>query len=504
MRLGRASRRDIVRWITGCACTMLLAVATSAAAPAVAAVHHTGTVRHAGELDASFGARGRVVVPAPHKSPVFHTLPVGRNGGSGRQSAIAPDGDLATLAGKTILMFEGEGNQDSNFGRGGRIQVGAPAGMQFTATAIAFDSRSRLLVAGTTSMEDNPPNPSAPTGYWEPPFARATLLRYLPNGRPDPRFGSDGALTTDFGLPAPVSWPITATPPNGDLVKASEAFHYQSPTVVVTGLTVDAEDKPVVSGAFVYEVSSCYAGTGDLSHGYIARLTANGDPDSSFGGNGVYADPRGIQAQEPTIDASGKILYLTRTSSLCGHGALDDTELTALDPDGQVNQSFGSSGHASLPFWIPPSFTVDRFGRILLLAYPNVGQDETRTRQIMRLRPRGSIDPSFGRAGIATVPVSDSAMLSTISVDERGRPLLAGTWGEERRGPERFLLKRLTSSGQADRRFGRKGSVTTRLARVTGGKAEEVISDHGLITVVGAANSRGTTAVGLTRYRGGR
>jgi uncharacterized delta-60 repeat protein len=504
MRPERASQRDIARSIAGHVCVVLLAVTTCAEAPAFAGAPHTVTVRRAGDLDAGFGVRGRAIVPAPLKSHVFHTLPVGRYGGSGRQSAIAPNGDLATLDGKTILMFNSGGDLDSNFGRGGRIQVGAPAGMRFIATAIAFDSRSRLLVAGTTSREDNPPNPSVPNGYWEPPFGRATLLRYLPNGRPDPRFGSHGAVTTDFGLPAPVSWPITATPPNGDLVKASEAFHYQSPTVVVTGLTIDAKDKPVVSGAFVFEVSSCYAGTGDLSHGYIARLTTNGGMDSSFGSDGVYADPRGIQAQEPTVDASGRILYLTRTSSLCGHGELDDTELTALDTNGQVDQGFGSSGHASLPFWIPPSFTVDRFGRILLLAYPNVGQDETRTRKIMRMRPRGSIDPSFGRAGIATVPVSGNSTLSTISVDGKGRPLLAGTWGEERREPERFLLKRLTDRGQADRSFGRRGSVVTRLGRSTGGKAEEVISDHGLITVVGAASSRGTSAVGLTRYRGGR
>lgn len=491
-RLGRASLCAIsavgvivVGWST----------ASATALPA-----QRGQLPHAGSVDPKFGHRGKAIVPAPRKAAVFHSLVLGRMYGSGRQIAIATDGSIATLSDRVLLGFEANGRRDLSFGHNGRVQLRNPSGLEFQPTAIAFDSQGRLLVAGTTAQTSSQ-GTAGPGTSSGPPAAWATLQRYLPSGRLDTEFGNGGVVNTSFALPAPTTRPLVQSPTG--VTYSPQAVSYQAASVVVTGLAVDSADRPVVTGAFANQVASCYAGTMPLSEGYVARLTASGDPDPSFGSGGIHRDPRSIQAEEPTIDRFERIVYLDRVSTLCGHGEGDDTALASLDANGQPDRTFGTDGYVALPFLEPPIFAVDRSGRIVLLERPYYGEDDSKRRQVLRLLASGARDASFGRDGTATVRLSKHAELSAIGTDRAGHVLLAGLWTSKPADPSRFLVKRMSPGGRLDLSWGRRGTAITGFGRKARSEAEQVLVDAQGRVIVGGTVVRPdfpTSGVGLARY----
>lgn len=153
-----------------------------------------------GALDRSFSGDGKITGRAtgvPTRSYWFE-----RDDAS---LALGPRGEIAVARETTIAEYLPNGHLRREFGTGGRLTIGAAAGQQFRLTAIAIDSRSRLVVAGITT-----PSPwqhmTPPDGMVRGPFpARATVIRYSNRGRPDPSFGQDGISITDLGLPYPYS-----------------------------------------------------------------------------------------------------------------------------------------------------------------------------------------------------------------------------------------------------------------------------------------------------------
>jgi hypothetical protein len=124
--------------------------------------------------------------------------PVGSFGSGGRvdlrsaartvQPAFAGDGDPLVLAGRggssagevgMVLRYRRDGSVDKGFGRGGRytMRLGRKP---VSGAAILTGPGERILVGGSLGRR----------------FAVASLL---PDGKPDPRFGSDGWLVVKLG-----------------------------------------------------------------------------------------------------------------------------------------------------------------------------------------------------------------------------------------------------------------------------------------------------------------
>jgi uncharacterized delta-60 repeat protein len=452
----------------------------------------------AGELDATFGQAGRVSAIMP--GPEGKALPYGPGGRPDSTTAVSPGGGIAAAHGRTVVELNPDGTPDPHFGRDGRVQLALADGLRFQLASIAFDHRGRLLVAGTTSQSQTMPGPQ---GYPGPPRAWAAVWRFLPNGQPDRSFGAAGSLETDFGLAAPTSRPISGSSPfpNG-------VFHYEAASVLVTGIAVDAEDRPLITGAVVTDVADCYSGLKNLTDGYIARLFPEGAVDPSFGTSGTLLDSTAAQAQEPMIDRFGRPLYVGKIADLCGHGGLEETEVVALAANGQPDQSFGSAGRVQIATFWPESSAVDRQGRILLLAHTSyVGLHSIHIR-VLRLNSRGIADPTFGHGGLAGINLPLGMGISALGVDERGRPLLAGVAGQGSARPSRFLVMRMTKNGTVDRHFGRGGSVVTGFRRKAGAQADQVLPagrEHFLVSGV-FKNPRYffPTGVALARYSAGR
>jgi uncharacterized delta-60 repeat protein len=135
-----------------------------------------------GRLDRHFGTRGLA----------FHRVQY--------PSALArqPDGRLLVV-GMTnfpkrdwfLLRLRTDGSRDRTFGGGDGLVVTSFGATPDSANAVAVDARGRIVVAGYTYVSDvNCSTLCRPL----------RLVRYLPDGRVDPSFGSKGRVEPEIGL----------------------------------------------------------------------------------------------------------------------------------------------------------------------------------------------------------------------------------------------------------------------------------------------------------------
>src|SRR5262249_24585684 len=143
-----------------------------------------------GSLDTSFGTGGSVRTTFDTSPEVWDNVLTG---------ALQEDGGIV-VAGQTVdllasrgdievVRYDASGALDQSFGSGGRV-VSRLCGSSL-ARAAAIDAAGRIVVAGSLHCSSSPNH-----------FA---LFRYLPDGTPDPAFGSVGVVGTDLGPYAEVN-----------------------------------------------------------------------------------------------------------------------------------------------------------------------------------------------------------------------------------------------------------------------------------------------------------
>jgi uncharacterized delta-60 repeat protein len=380
-----------------------------------------------------------------------------------------------------IIVLGRDGEPDPHFGHRGRLSIAVPEGRQFQLAATAFDKQGRLLVAGTTYQ----PGPST---LISPPPTWAMLHRYLPNGRPDPTFGTKGTVETSFGLASPIGGPA-----GNDL-----------PSLEVTGMALDSHGRPLITGAVVTKLAeTCYTGQRALTSAFVGRISSDGNLNRTFGVNGVVVDQNAAWAQSPVIDRFGRLVYAEITTEQCGHGVSQGVKIVALNESGQFVKDFQSS--VPLTTLAPSPIATDHRGRILLLSAS--GFDCPKSHDLLRLTPHGAPDRHFGARGMARIHLHRCTKISALAVDSRGRPLVAGRWRWDNTGRSKFFLARLTTRGRFDPRFGRGGSVRTAFPKRVGARPLDVLVD-GLGRIVvgglfGDSRETRTSGLALARYLSG-
>ena len=195
------------------------------------------------------------------------------------------------------------------------------------------------------------------------------------------------------------------------------------------------------------------AGTG-AAGAQIARLNPDGNPDASFGGGDGVAEVEGVSS----IDAVSSLVV-----------GPDDEIVFALSVDAEeysvsALRSLTPTGSPGPHLTKPPGFlgrgvvtdlAIDSQRRVVASLAAQNGL------QVARIVPDGSLDRSFGRAGVATIRLGrmDSDSATTVAVDRRNRPLVSGY---------RSHLARFTVNGKPDRRFGPRSYVATPFGRASG------------------------------------
>jgi uncharacterized delta-60 repeat protein len=433
-----------------------------------------------GQLDRTFGARGKVTTAVDFGIGTFWAeVPVHLAGG--------PDGEIVISGQDQIARYLPNGRLDRSFGANGVVTIGGVEGLLFFVSDLAVDRTGRVVVFGTAidnSVILEPAFLAYPTGALSPSYA--TIIRYLPDGSLDTAFGGgDGIVRTDFGIPP--------TPP------------YEQAVVKATTGAVDRWNRPVLIAGAIQVGSPCVGHSRFVRiDELIGRLTEAGDLDLSFGAGDGTTAIHGVTAVPNLVFGNRREIELAAFpyNECRGEASI---ALIRLTEGGEPDAAFGSVGAR---FYrrggLPQRIAVDRFDRALVLA----GQS------VFRFKANGNLDHSFGRGGEAAVNLpNNQSELNDLAVDARGRPLIVGTlvFRGKRPGPRykssrRWItVIRLRADGKPDRRFGSRGWVATRVGRRSDAVGAEAFVERGERLVVGGTaispDLRPTGGFALARYR---
>jgi uncharacterized delta-60 repeat protein len=310
------------------------------------------------------------------------------------------------------------GDLDPSFGNGGVVTTSFGVGAEAYAAAIL--PNGKIVVAGSTNT-----------------FA---LARYLPDGALDPVFHGDGKVTTDF--PDPVGGASgLAIQPNGRIVA----------------------------------VGGQYPGGRGLA---LARYKRDGGLDLSFDADGkVVTDLGGWddEGADVVIQPDGKIVAVgTRDLNTDSVGAVGDFAVVRYNPDGSLDQTFGSGGVVLTPLTefggIASAVALQDDGNIVVAGWARLsGEIDT---ALVRYQADGTLDTSFDGDGIAILDLANGGPDAgrDLAIQSDGKLVVAGFRGDADFPPTDFLLARFNPDGSLDTRgldpyldapFGVAGQVTT-------------------------------------------
>jgi len=345
------------------------------------------------------------------------------------------------------------------------------------------DSDGRLVVVGTATRV-------GPGGA-----ARnvAAILRYLPDGEPDPSFGDgDGIAMTDFGL------------------RAREG---RSPGAVVASFAaVDKQNRITVVTGTVQSTGSCGEPRRLRRHDrLVARFSADGRLDPSFGNGGVQ-NVRPLQTVSGmSFDRSGGVALAGSLLHACSRER--ESAVLRFRSDGR-RRSFGPHGMERLTGAVA-SIAIDWHDRVTLLCKEKQNpraRDEHFTK-LVRFLPNGHLDPSFHDNGLV-VYIFEGPLYkwSNLLVAPDGRLLLTGTLirplPEKKQGRGQlfhrwFMVTPLAEDGRSAGYFGaREWIEITRFNRLMDAAATDALIDRdGELLMAGTAHGPGLPRGGFALAR---
>ena len=220
-------------------------------------------------------------------------------------------------------------------------------------------------------------------------------------------------------------------------------------------LTVQADGKAILAGMQEISNSSDFA---------VARYNVDGSPDMDFGTNGFVTIEGGSDSDAAwaiALQDDGKIVL--GGSVYNQFSSVDDYAVVRLNIDGSPDNTFGPGGNGVVTtdidgFWDNAyDIAVQDDGKILLAGdgYSN----DKRNVCVVRYNTDGSMDASFGTAGIALHSVSSvKDQTRAIAIQADGKILAAGHLndGED----DQAFIIRMNADGTLDNTFHNDGLTT--------------------------------------------
>ncbi len=342
------------------------------------------------------------------------------------------------------------GDLDPSFGTGGKVLTNVRGTYDVGGTIAILDDGKILLAGGEGSV----------------------LVRYLPSGALDTTFGSggkifsgdssgglfamklqrDGTIATAGVAGFPGNVRVTRFSPSGS--QLSDSFLDFGADDLAVAMALDSNDRIVVAG---------YSGVNDPANIIVARFTAAGSPDPTFGDGGkVSTDISGFEdaGQAVSVLPDGKILVAgyTRSASLNPR----DFVLVRYEQNGNLDQSFGTGGKLIAPISTLDdaayAMAIQPDGKILVGGRSHVGNHYHVT--LARFHADGTLDNTFGTAGKVVTETGSfrSSVATELLLQSDGKILVAATLDEFQ---EDFLVLRYHPNGTLDSSFGAGGRVQT-------------------------------------------
>jgi uncharacterized delta-60 repeat protein len=234
------------------------------------------------------------------------------------------------------------------------------------------------------------------------------------------------------------------------------------------GLAVDASGRVVLGGT----VDGGAATGTDFA---VARLTRNGQPDTtfSFDGRTTVAVGSGDAYDgnfNTIVQSDGKIVVIGEGSDTADAGDDSDFKLIRLNTDGTLDATFNGDGKAYVNFDLGGA-NSDRAldgvqlanGKLVIVGNAEVDGQGTDI-AVARLNADGTRDTSFNGDGRVTFSfdldlTNLDEVASSVAVDANGNILVAGVAQASTSSDYDMVIARLTPSGNLDPNFGGDGRV---------------------------------------------
>lgn len=397
-----------------------------------------------GDLDTGFGTNGIAITP------------VGSGTDTAQAAVLQPDGKII-VAGSAqndfaLVRYNANGSLDTGFGTSGKVITPVTASSD-EAFAVALQPDGKIVAAGKG-------------------FADFAVVRYNSNGSLDTTFGTGGIV-------------ITAAAPGFDYAEA----------------VVIQPDGKIVA-----------VGWRDSDKFILVRYNQDGSLDTTFGTGGIVTTQFNIfgLAHAAVLQSDGKIVVAGETGVDFGQSTFASFSLVRYLADGSLDATFGMGGVAvtiinndnqsrAYDLALQPDGKIVASG-----SYESAANTDT---LVARYNPNGSLDTSFGNAGLVITRVGAfSSLGETVSLQANGKIVVAGTSynGVASVGFDYGLL-RLNANGSLDTTFGSGGKVLTTVRTGNDFARDSLIQPDGKIVIAGfsqdpAAGSQADFAI--VRYLG--
>lgn len=387
----------------------------------------------AGDLDATFGAGGKV------------TTQIGSSKSEALAVALQADGKFVA-AGYTyngantdfaLVRYNSDGSLDATFGSGGKVATDV-GNADNQALALAIQPDGKLIAAGNSfnGVDDD-----------------FTLVRYNSDGTLDSSFGTSGITTTNFN-------------------NSSE---------VIEGIAVQADGKIVAAG---------YTLSGSFFRFALARYNTNGTLDETFGMGGKLTTAFSAfddLARAIAIQTDGKIVVVGESNA--------DFAAARYNSDGSLDTTFDGDGKVITSINVFDSaygVAIQTDGKIV--AAGETGDGNNSDFALIRYNIDGSLDTTFDGDGTVTTPIGNSdEFASSVAVQTNGK-IIAGGFSFNGNNDD-FAVVRYNANGSLDTTFGTGGKVTSDFGNSYDYASALAIQSANKLVAVGSANSNFAAAV---------
>jgi uncharacterized delta-60 repeat protein len=380
----------------------------------------------AGDLDAGFHAGG-VSFYDDGSSPSDHTIAeavaAGSNGtiyAAGISNSFAPSG------GFVVARMLADGRRDLAFGFQGEAHL-LDGGI---ARGIAVASGNRPVAVGCSACAGTP---------------RFAVVRLTKVGQPDASFSGDGIATTSFGATVDSTARGVAIQKDGKIVAVGDAGSSFGLVRYTTGGALDhtfsGDGKQTTSFGGLQNIADAVAiqsngrivvaGTKFTASGErfaIARFTASGAPDATFGNGGrvttAFSGDQ-VEATSLAIRPDGRII-------VAGHatGTMEGVAIARYLGNGKLDKTFNGTGKLVAPLGTgsdAASGVAAVGNKIVIGGLNGAGGGQF---MIARFTASGALDASFAGTGHQEtgtgVVGEDIDSVSGMAVTASGHFILAG------------------------------------------------------------------------------
>jgi uncharacterized delta-60 repeat protein len=333
-----------------------------------------------GSLDGSFGVNGKVTSMVNSWSCSIHTLNIQSDG----KMIVAGYADNGNYLDFVSARYNIDGSLDTTFGTGGFVITSFGVGSEVTSSAIQSDGK--IVVAGYMGFSSG----------MQSGGTKFALARYNLNGSLDSTFGIHGKITT--------------------------AVRDMGDGASTMGIQYDGK---IVLGGWSYKQN----GLGITTDIALVRYNYNGIIDSTFGIDGKVITEIGISS------GLSKLLILDDNKILtCGNtynGANDDFVLVRYNNDGNPDTSFGINGIAITSIGIgddkAQSLVLQPDKKFIVIGSTfDVNNGFQSNFALARYNANGSLDNTFGSDGIVVTAIDTISSFRAAAIQADGKILAAG------------------------------------------------------------------------------